>query len=79
MLCFLLRDISNYVLETKTEERERLIQSGIHYSEMLPVEYQPTEEYISLFHNTLDMYSKRIAIAVGVVAEQIKEKKDLKN
>ena len=68
---FLLRDISTYVLETKTEERESLIQSGTHYSEMLPVEYQPNEDYISLFHNSLAMYSKRIAIAVGVVAEQI--------
>ncbi len=74
---FLLRDISNYMVETKTNERELLIQSGIHYSEMLPVEYQPTEEYISLFHNTLELYSKRIAIAVGLVAEQIKEKNGL--
>jgi hypothetical protein len=76
---FLLQDISKYVLETDTEEKEKLIQSGIHYSEILPVEYQPTQEYISLFHNTLDKYSKRIAIAVGVVAEQIKEKKGLEN
>ncbi|MCQ6275560.1 cysteine protease StiP family protein [Bacillus sp. V3B] len=74
---FLLQDISNYVSETKTEEKESLIQSGVHYSEMLPVEYQPTEKYISLFHQTLELYAKRIAIAVGVVAEQIKEKKGL--
>lgn len=70
---FLLRDIGHYVTETKTEEREDLIQSGTHYSEMLPVEYQPTEDYITIFHSTLDMYAKRIAVAVGVVAEQIKE------
>lgn len=76
---FLLRDISKYVLETKTEERETLIQSGTHYSEMLPVEFQPNEEYISLFHDSLASYSKRIAIAVGVVAEQIKEKNGLDN
>lgn len=74
---FLLRDIGQYVTETTTEEREGLIQGGTHYSEMLPVEYQPTEDYISLFHNTLDMYAKRIAIAVGVVAEQIKASKGL--
>lgn len=76
---FLLRDISHAVVETKTEERESLIQSGTHYSEMLPVEYQPTEDYIALFHNTLDMYAKRIAIAVGIVAEQIKQQKGLTN
>jgi hypothetical protein len=76
---FLLRDISNLVLEKSTEERESLIQSGTHYSEMLPVEYQPNEDYIALFHDTLQMYSKRIAIATGVVAEQIKAKNGLEN
>lgn len=76
---FLLQDISKYVLERDTREREKLIQSGTHYSEMLPVEYQPNEEYISLFHKALDLYSKRIAIAAGVVAEQIKEKNGLEN
>jgi hypothetical protein len=74
---FLLQDISNYVLETKTEEREKYIQSGTHYSEMLPVEYQPTDEYVSLFHQTLTLYSRRIAIAAGLVAEQIVHKTGL--
>lgn len=76
---FLLRDISNAVLETTTEEREGLIQSGTHYSEMLPVEYQPTAEYLALFHKSLDMYAQRIAQAVASVAEQIKERKGLEN
>ena len=76
---FLLRDISHAVKETKTEERESLIQSGVHYSEMLPVEYHPPEEYINLFHDTLKKYSKRIAVAIGVVAEQIIERKNVEN
>lgn len=76
---FLLRDIGKNITETKTEDREYLIQSGKHYSEMLPVEYQPNEEYVSLFHTTLHNYSKRIAIAIGVVAEQIKSKRGIKN
>ena len=76
---FLLRDISLAVKETKTEERENLIQSGVHYSEMLPVEYHPPVEYINLFHDTLKKYSKRIAVAIGVVAEQIIVHKNLKN
>ena len=76
---FLLRDISKYITETKTEERESFIQGGRHYSEMLPVEYQPNEEYVSLFHKSLDEYSRRIAIATGVVAEQIVQTKDLDN
>ncbi|MFJ7935845.1 cysteine protease StiP family protein [Sporosarcina sp. NPDC096371] len=74
---FLLRDIGHYVIETKTEEREGLIQSGTHYSEMLPVEYQPTEDYVSLFHRSLDMFATRIGVAVGVVAEQIKQQNGL--
>lgn len=74
---FLLRDIGHYVIETTTEEREGLIQTGTHYSEMLPVEYQPTKDYISIFHSTLELYAKRIAVAVGVVAEQIKESNGL--
>ncbi|MEG2601937.1 MAG: tellurite-like stress resistance cysteine protease StiP, partial [Carnobacterium sp.] len=36
---FLLQDISPYVAEIATPEREVLIQNGTHYSEMLPVEY----------------------------------------
>ncbi|WP_203247738.1 cysteine protease StiP family protein [Sporosarcina beigongshangi] len=74
---FLLRDIGQYVMEKNTEEREGLIQTGTHYSEMLPVEYQPTQDYIALFHSTLDMYANRIGIAVGVVAEQIRERNGL--
>lgn len=76
---FLLRDISNVAIERNNEEREKLIQSGKHYSEMLPVEYQPSEEYISLFHDTLKLSSKRVAIAVGVVAEQIKARNGLEH
>ncbi|MBK3493287.1 cysteine protease StiP family protein [Viridibacillus sp. YIM B01967] len=76
---FLLRDLSTLSLEISNEERERLIQSGTHYSEMLPIEYQPSEEYLALFHRTLADYAKRIAIAVGVVAEQIKLRKGLEN
>ena len=76
---FLLRDISNVKLELNNEKRERLIQSGTHYSEMLPVEYQPSEEYMSLFYKTLDASAERIALAVGIVAEQIVTRQGLEN
>ncbi|MGL4696691.1 cysteine protease StiP family protein [Enterococcus larvae] len=68
---FLLQDISGYVDEIATPEREVLIQSGVHYSEMLPVEYQPTEEYVALFKETLKDSASRIALSTAVVAEQI--------
>ncbi|MHC5217815.1 cysteine protease StiP family protein [Enterococcus sp. LJL128] len=72
---FLLQDISQYVDEIATPEREVLIQSGTHYSEMLPVEYQPTAEYVALFKETLKESASRIALSVGIVAEQIVSEK----
>ena len=37
----LLKDITGMVQPQPTEEREKLIQAGKHYSEMLPVEICP--------------------------------------
>lgn len=68
---FLLKDLSNVSLERGTAEREEAIQSGVHYSEMLPVEYQPTEQYIELFHETLQQTARKVALAVAVVSEMI--------
>jgi len=74
---FLLKDISNISLEQSNEDREKAIQSGIHYSEMLPVEYKPSEEYIELFYKSLDLFEQRIAEAVALVSERIyKQYKD---
>jgi pyrimidine operon attenuation protein/uracil phosphoribosyltransferase len=68
---FLLKDISNIMEEKGTNEREKLIQSGTHYSEMLPIEYKPTKEYIDLFHLSLNESAKKLSVAVGVVAQKI--------
>jgi hypothetical protein len=68
---FLLKDISNMMFETSTVDKEEMIQAGIHYSEMLPIEYEPSEEYKSLFFSSLQMYKEKIAFAVREVAEQI--------
>ncbi|WP_176461643.1 phosphoribosyltransferase [Anaeromicrobium sediminis] len=71
---FLLKNINDLVKEQETSEREKLIQSGVHYSEMLPVEYEPSKEYIDLFYKSLDSYSKKVASAVGIVSEKILNK-----
>lgn len=68
---FLLKEISGLMEEINTEDREELIQAGTHYSEMLPVEYQPSSEYIALFHQTLQTTARKVALALGVVAESI--------
>lgn len=72
---FLLKDIGQYVEEQGNEERERAIQSGRHYSEMLPVEYRPAPEYIELFHQSLKETGQRLAVATAVVAETIISKR----
>jgi len=68
---FLLKDVSGLILEQGNEERERAIQSGVHYSEMIPVEYKPSPAYMDLFHSSLRDYGEKIALATGVVAEKI--------
>ena len=68
---FLLRDLKEAVPEQSTEERERAIQSGTHYSEMLPIEYFPPPEYLQLFHQSLEQSAARIAELVGILAEKI--------
>lgn len=68
---FLLKDISNIIVESSTNQREMAIQSGTHYSEMLPIEYKPSKEYMDLFFTSLQQYKHKLAVAAGVVAEQI--------
>ncbi|TVY03269.1 cysteine protease StiP family protein [Cohnella terricola] len=68
---FLLKDLSHVSLERDTEDREEAIQSGTHYSEMLPIEYRPSEDYIQLYHETLSRSAMKVAEAVAVVSEQI--------
>ncbi len=68
---FVLKDISDLIKEQGNEEREQAIQSGIHYSEMLPIEYHPSEEYLNIFYEALEASACKVANAVGVVAGQI--------
>lgn len=67
----LLKDITGLVEPQPTEERERLIQSGRHYSEMLPIEYMPTEKYMQAYREALKTYAKPTAQAVGCLADKI--------
>ena len=68
---FLLKNLNGLIAETDLETREKRIQSGGHYSEMLPIEYEPTEEYLELFHQTLHESASKVAEAVRVVSELI--------
>ncbi|MBM7690921.1 hypothetical protein JOC77_000324 [Peribacillus deserti] len=68
---FLLKDISHAELENGTEEREKSMQTGGHYSESLPIEYQPSQDYMNLFHQSLDEHKWKMAAAIRTVAEKI--------
>ena len=67
----LLKDISGLVEPLPTREREKLIQAGRHYSEMLPLEYEPSEKYLQAYFDALNRYGKITAAAVANVAEKI--------
>lgn len=67
----LLKDITGLVTPLGTKEREARIQSGTHYCEMLPLEYEPSEKYLSAFYDALNRYAGITAKAVGSVAEKI--------
>lgn len=71
----LLKDITGLVTPLDTEEREKLIQQGKHYSEMLPIEYRPSAEYMSAYKEALKTFGKKTADATAVVAEKIYAKK----
>lgn len=68
---FLLKDISDLIVEQDNEFRENAIQSGIHYSEMLPIEYTPTKEYMDIFYSTLTQTKIKIASLVSILSEKI--------
>lgn len=67
----LLKDITGLVKPQPTKERERLIQSGKHYSEMLPVEYVPTPKYMEIYREALEKYAEPTARAVGKLSDKI--------
>jgi Phosphoribosyl transferase (PRTase)/PELOTA RNA binding domain len=68
---FLLKDLSGADIEKDTLEREKAIQNGVHYSDMLPIEYKPSDEYIKLFLDSLEKTKGDIALYVALAAEQI--------
>lgn len=73
---WLLKDLSNVELEASTEEREEAVQQGgAHYSESLPIEYQPSADYQQLFASALEDNAPRLAQATATVAELIRKRR----
>ena len=68
---FLLKDISEHVSEEDNELREEKMKRGYHYSEMLPKESYPTEEYLEFFQDSLKKLGAETAQYVADVSEMI--------
>lgn len=68
---WLLKDITGLVEPSPAEERERLIQSGRHYCEMLPLEYVPSTVYMKTYEEALRHFAAPVAAAVEKLSEKI--------
>ena len=71
----LLKDITGLVEPLGTKEREAKIQSGVHYSEMLPLEYKPTETYMATFRRAVEIYAQITADAAAALSDAIVREK----
>ena len=71
----LIKDISGLVEPLPTEAREEKIQSGVHYCEMLPLEYKPSEKYMKAYELAMANYAKSTADATAMIAEKMYQKK----
>lgn len=71
----LLKDITGMVEPQPASVREKQIQSGVHYCEMLPLEYRPSQVYLRTYEKALSLYAGITARAVAAVAEQIYSEK----
>ncbi len=67
----LLKDITGLVKPQPTEEREKQIQAGRHYCEMLPLEYVPTERYMAAYQDALANFAEPTAFAISNLSDKI--------
>ena len=70
----LLQDIKGKVPILDTAEREKLNQQGVHYSEMLPLEYRPTEKYMSIYQDSLENLSNLTANGIELLSRKLVSK-----
>lgn len=68
---FLLKELACGTLELPAEEREALLRAGGHYSETLPIEYEPTAEYEALYEALLARQAAIVARMTLILAERI--------
>lgn len=67
----LLKDVTGKISPMNAEERAKQLRGGVHYSELLPEEYEPGAEYVRLYEAGLVAWGRQTALAVRSVSEQI--------
>lgn len=67
----LLQDMTGQLSPLSTEEREKRIQQGTHYSEMCPLETLPSDVYKSLYYSTLKLNGPTIAYYIQILSQHI--------
>ena len=67
----LLKDVTGLIEPMSAAKRAQKLRSGTHYCELLPEEYVPSEEYVSLYKKGLSAWGRQTALAVRSVSEQI--------
>lgn len=68
---FLLTDLTGKLEPMTAEQRERNIQSGQHYSSMLPAESAPSDEYMRVYRDLMRVSAKQNADAIARLATLI--------
>jgi hypothetical protein len=68
---FLLKDLSDKIKIVSIEEKEKIINSGINYSEVLSKEEIPDEEYTKLFIDSTEKFKYEIAAYTALLSEKI--------
>ena len=71
----LLKDITGLVEPLPAAEREKKIQSGTHYCEMLPLEYKPSPAYMQAYERAKENYAAATAEAAACLAEKLYREK----
>lgn len=71
----LLKDITGLEKPLPAEVREARIQAGESYANMLPVEYEPSAEYMRAFEAGMAAFDDTVASAVGSLARLLVDRK----
>ena len=74
-VCFLPKDITGLVGLCRQRSGRSLFEKGMHYCEMLPIEYEPEKPTWKLMIRPWESYAGAVARAVGVLADKIIDRK----